>query len=206
MVTWMIAVDWSIDWLSFFFGHSFIFSGRADQAKDFFSRLGYPCPPNFNPADHYIHRLAIIPGRETECRERAQQVCEVFAESKRGKNIAEVTQKMAADNELKPVLMKKRSAYKASWIKQFRAVLWRSALGVLREPLIVRVRFFQTIFIALLLGLIYLQQENTAEGAMNINGAIFLFLTNMVHTDQSINRSIDRMIESWLTGFFLRIS
>ncbi|OQV17116.1 Protein white [Hypsibius exemplaris] len=131
--------------------------GRADQAKDFLSRLGYPCPPNFNPADHYIHRLAIVPGKEVECRQRAQLVCDTFAESKRGKNIAEVTQKMTQDNDLKPVLMKKRSAYKASWIKQFRA----------------------TIFIALLLVLIYLKQELTAEGAVNINGAIFLFLTNM---------------------------
>jgi hypothetical protein len=125
--------------------------------------------------------LAIVPGKESECRERAQLVCDTFADSKRGKNIAEVTQQMAQDsNEVKSVLFSKRSAYKASWIKQFRAVLWRSALGVIREPLIVRVRFFQTVFIALLLGLIYLRQEITAEGATNINGAIFLFLTNMV--------------------------
>lgn len=34
-------------------------------------------------------------------------------------------------------------------------------------------------FIALLFGLIYLNQELTQEGVMNINGVLFLFLTNM---------------------------
>jgi len=30
------------------------------------------CPPNFNPADFYIHQLAIVPGREIECRQFVQ--------------------------------------------------------------------------------------------------------------------------------------
>lgn len=155
--------------------------GNSQRAKDFFAQLGYPCPPNFNPADHYIHKLAIIPGRETECRQRAGAVCAAFASSDRGKSIETVTTQMAANsNELDAGLLSKKSAYKASWWSQFRAVLWRSALSVVREPLIIKVRFIQTVFIALLLGVIFLQQKITAEGVQNINGAIFLFLTNMV--------------------------
>ena len=34
-------------------------------------------------------------------------------------------------------------------------------------------------FISLLFGIIYLGQELNQEGVMNINGALFLFLTNM---------------------------
>lgn len=30
--------------------------------------LGINCPPSFNPADYYIHTLAVIPGREEESR------------------------------------------------------------------------------------------------------------------------------------------
>ena len=154
--------------------------GRAERAKEFFSQLGYPCPLNFNPADHYIHSLAIIPGHEIECRERSTKVCDAFAMSSKGREIEQVTKKIAEDsNELGGKVMK-RSPYKANWWRQFKAVLWRSGLEMIREPLIVRVRMMQTIFIALLLGLIYLNQKLTAEGALNINGAIFLFLTNMV--------------------------
>ena len=32
-------------------------------------RIGRQCPPMFNPADYCIHQLAIIPNKETECRE-----------------------------------------------------------------------------------------------------------------------------------------
>ena len=36
------------------------------------SSLGYPCPANYNLADHLIHTLAIVPGEEDECRARVQ--------------------------------------------------------------------------------------------------------------------------------------
>lgn len=34
--------------------------------------------------------------------------------------------------------------YKATWFTQFRAILWRSWLSVLKEPLLVKVRLIQT--------------------------------------------------------------
>ena len=34
--------------------------------------LGYPCPVNFNPADHFVHTLANVPGDEQNCHERVQ--------------------------------------------------------------------------------------------------------------------------------------
>lgn len=33
------------------------YAGRADKAVDYFSKLGYACPPNFNPADYLIDVL-----------------------------------------------------------------------------------------------------------------------------------------------------
>ena len=38
----------------------------------FFHSLGYPCPINFNPADHFVHTLAIVPGNEQNCQQRVQ--------------------------------------------------------------------------------------------------------------------------------------
>ena len=37
------------------------------------------------------------------------------------------------------------SPYKASWLSQFNALLWRSFLSVIKEPLIMQVRIMQTI-------------------------------------------------------------
>ena len=35
-------------------------------------RCGYPCPSHFNPADHFIHTLAIVPNNEEECQRRVE--------------------------------------------------------------------------------------------------------------------------------------
>ncbi|KAJ8980924.1 hypothetical protein NQ317_011566, partial [Molorchus minor] len=74
---------------------------------------------------------------------------------------------------------RKKSPYKASWFAQFRVVLWRSWLSIVKEPLLVKVRLFQTMMIAFILGAIYYGQINDQEGVMNINGVLFIFLTNM---------------------------
>jgi len=52
-------------------------------------------------------------------------------------------------------------------------------LAVIKEPMIMKVRLVQTVLISLLLGVIYLGQDYDRAGIMNINGALFLLLTNM---------------------------
>ena len=51
----------------------------------FFNSLGYPCPINFNPADHFVHTLAIVPGDEQTCQQRVQ-VRHAFACNLKGGN------------------------------------------------------------------------------------------------------------------------
>jgi hypothetical protein len=41
----------------------------------------------------------------------------------------------------------KMTLYKANWVIQFKALLWRSFLGVLREPMIASVRIAQNVVI-----------------------------------------------------------
>ncbi|CAH2016567.1 unnamed protein product [Acanthoscelides obtectus] len=72
-----------------------------------------------------------------------------------------------------------KSPYRASWCSQFYAVLWRSWLSITKDPMMVNVRLFQTAVIALIIGAIYYGQVLDENGVMNINGAMFLFLTNM---------------------------
>lgn len=38
----------------------------------------FPCPKNFNPADHYIRTLAVIPGQEKECKKQIKVVVKIF--------------------------------------------------------------------------------------------------------------------------------
>ncbi|XP_018021065.1 protein white [Hyalella azteca] len=161
------------------------FLGDADAAYLFFSRVGLPCPPNYNPADFFISTLAIQPGKDEACRAAIATLCDEFASSHDGQMVAQaIEDNMVADESGFPYspleeARVRRSPYRARWLTQFRWVMWRSWLEVTREPTLIKVRFFQVFLIAVLLGIIYFQQTPSQDSVTNINGAIFLLLTNM---------------------------
>lgn len=126
------------------------FLGPVAEAGSFFASMSMPCPVNYNPADFYIHTLAIAPGRERECKERCKRICDTYDQSEHAKRVEEL---VAANRAVKPNeshdsdLSKqlKRSPYRANWFAQFKAVLWRSSISIRREPTVLRVKAFQTI-------------------------------------------------------------
>lgn len=127
------------------------FLGPVGDALSFFSAQGLPCPPNYNPADFYIHTLATIPGQEFESRKKSTEICDAYESSEAGQRVLEIVKANRSlssidsqNYDLTPVEIK-RSPYKASWFAQVRAVFWRSVISVLREPAVLRVKAFQTL-------------------------------------------------------------
>ncbi|KAK2701231.1 protein white-like isoform X2 [Artemia franciscana] len=157
------------------------YMGSAAGALAFFESINLRCPTNFNPADFFVQKLAVVPGREIESRQEVKRVCDAFQESPEGKLILKES-KVAAESETSGdfTVRKRRSPYKANWFQQLGAVLQRSIMSVFKEPSILTVKLFQTIFIALLVAAIYWGQDvTTSAGVQNISGALFIFLTNM---------------------------
>ncbi|KAI7815062.1 white [Rhyzopertha dominica] len=157
------------------------FLGSPDEAEVFFAGLDAPCPRNYNPADYFMQLLAVIPGREESCRQAINMVCDNFERSELGVKITceAATGAVEMGLDLFQTTEAYRRPYKASWLMQFRAVLWRSWLAVIKEPLLHKVRVLQTFMIALVLGLLYFHQKLDQAGAMNITGILFMFLTAM---------------------------
>ncbi|KMQ93279.1 protein white [Lasius niger] len=158
------------------------FMGTAAQACSFFKTLGAACPSNYNPADYFVQMLAVVPGRELACRHAIKTTCDTFRSSEYGRQI--VTEAETVHGEFESSLKYRsknpnRSPYKASWCEQFRAVLWRSWLSVIKEPILIKVRLLQTVMISLLIGVTYFGQRIDLDGVMNINGALFIFLSCM---------------------------
>ncbi|XP_014478933.1 PREDICTED: ABC transporter G family member 3-like [Dinoponera quadriceps] len=159
------------------------FMGTAAQACSFFKTLGAACPSNYNPADYFVQTLAVVPGRELVCRHAIKMTCDNFQRSEYGVKIASKAEAVHGEFEDSLRRLKQShssgSPYKATWCEQFRAVLWRSWLSVIKEPILIKVRLLQTVMVSLLIGVIYFGQRMDQDGVMNINGALFIFLTNM---------------------------
>ncbi|XP_053662239.1 protein white isoform X1 [Anopheles marshallii] len=159
------------------------FLGSPYQSAEFFSQLGIPCPPNYNPADFYVQMLAIAPAKEAECRDMIKKICDSFAVSPIAREVLEtasvVGKGMDEPYMLQPMEGVGSTGYRSSWWTQFYCILWRSWLSVLKDPMLVKVRLLQTAMVATLIGSIYFGQVLDQDGVMNINGSLFLFLTNM---------------------------
>uniref|UniRef100_A0A183CHT4 ABC transporter domain-containing protein n=1 Tax=Globodera pallida TaxID=36090 RepID=A0A183CHT4_GLOPA len=69
--------------------------------------------------------------------------------------------------------------YKSTWFQQFCVLTKRSFFITLREPMLLRVRLFQTLLIGLLLGGIYWNTTVSQSTVMNINGLMFQAVANM---------------------------
>lgn len=123
------------------------FLGSSDNASRFFTSLNAPCPTNYNPADFYVEMLAIVPGKEDESRLKVRKICDAFAVSEYHMKINDKINKLEANvSKYEPFAFSSngRNGYRATWFTQFRAILWRSWLTVLKEPLLIRVRMMQT--------------------------------------------------------------
>ncbi|CAG0889837.1 unnamed protein product [Darwinula stevensoni] len=115
-------------------------------------RLGYQCPPNYNPGDFFINTLAIVPGAEEECRNRVARICYAFKVSEDGRAMEKEVE-LCSDEASKasPSDMEDTNRnemafkYKASWFAQFRAVVARSWTANLREPFVIKLRLFGTV-------------------------------------------------------------
>jgi len=154
--------------------------GSPDDAYNFFSTCGHPCPDRYNPADHFIQVLAVVPGMEESCRENIGIICQSYQQSSQGQEVSGFIQQI--NTKLEPQT-RIRSPYKASWWTQFKALTWRSWLSVIKEPMILKARVAQNIMMGLILGAVYFGQEMDQAGVMNINGALFLFIIHMTFTN-----------------------
>ncbi|XP_011300536.1 protein scarlet isoform X2 [Fopius arisanus] len=120
------------------------FAGTRDQALVFFSRQGYECPSNYNPADFLVATLAIAPRDEESCRRAAQRVCDAFLTSDSCKEM-DVTLQLE-------VHISKAYHWKSDIFDDFKHPRWwtrlfwlthRGFFQVLRDPSIEFIRILQ---------------------------------------------------------------
>ncbi|XP_045102401.1 protein white-like isoform X3 [Portunus trituberculatus] len=160
------------------------FLGTVQEAHRFFTRLEHPCPLNYNPGDHFIYTLAIRGGMEEECRQFVSHACDSFRDGEgmeMRRYIDQAMQPPQGEDGLAKIRLPK-SPYRASWFNQFAAMTRRATLEQIRAPVLLTVKLSQSLFFAIVFGLIYLDLDKdiiTPTSVANISGVLFVFVTNM---------------------------
>jgi len=130
-------------------------------------RCGLICPPNYNPADFFVHSLATIPGKEEESHGKITVLCDIF-ETTISKSLHHYTE----DSDL--LMPEKKSPYKANWLQQFLAVLWRCSITILRAPQALRVQVMQTIVRYFQIQIIFFRE-------LILSGRIDFYVIKQIH-------------------------
>jgi len=158
--------------------------GTAQGALTFFEGLGHKCPATFNPADFYIHTLAVQPGHENESRKRIRRIADNFTVSDHAKEFEQIIYEqeslLSVNSSLsslsrEPIMEstpKKPGLHVQMWW-----LTWRSLVDSYRNPAIHTLRILQKILIALVIGVCFANVQLNQTGIQNIQGVLFVFIT-----------------------------
>lgn len=143
-----------------------IFYGEASAVIGYFEKWGHEFPKYSNPADYiFMHVL-----RENSGEEMTSKWEESELKAKMTSLIEGIQTATPSYNQIKK--------YKASFWIQFKFLLDRASKNAIRNELIVRVRFFQSVFIGVLAGLVFMNATSgTVAGQIQSLSGVLYFLS-----------------------------
>ncbi|XGW28261.1 hypothetical protein V3C99_008229 [Haemonchus contortus] len=150
------------------------FHGAPDEAVTFFAKCGFMLPDHTNPADHFTDVLAIWPGKEEECKERANRICEEYANSHYAKELDSLMRAAEQPRSLRP-------HRGPGLFRLISALFVRYAKDNVRNKSVMRAKFVQKAVMALFLGFLYFQTPTDQDGVTNLKGILFFFCSELTY-------------------------
>jgi ABC-type multidrug transport system permease subunit len=147
-----------------------IYYGAANEVLDYFEKWGYEFPKYSNPADFiFMHVL-----RERETDEMVSRWGESEMNDKMRRLIEESQETETNQDE---IFFKK---FKSSFRTQFKYLTTRATKNAIRNEFIIRVRLFQSIFIGVLAGLVFINSTHGTVAAQiqSLSGVLYFLSVN----------------------------
>ncbi|KAJ0393265.1 hypothetical protein ATCC90586_011722 [Pythium insidiosum] len=154
-----------------------VYHGKASEAVSYFSSVGYECPPFLNPSDYLMRQLVVmdkttdtagvqrVEALKAEWKKHSQATTEGFSES-----VAAMLSDESAG--------KTQSNAGFFSLQRFLALAGRNAVRFRRDVVAFRASIAMSLFVSLLVGLIYLNQQLTQTGIQNLVGVLFFLIVN----------------------------
>eukprot|EP00999_Lentomonas_sp_LEN2_P000744 NODE_173_length_2004_cov_14.973895_g149_i0.p1 GENE.NODE_173_length_2004_cov_14.973895_g149_i0~~NODE_173_length_2004_cov_14.973895_g149_i0.p1 ORF type:complete len:601 (+),score=114.99 NODE_173_length_2004_cov_14.973895_g149_i0:136-1938(+) len=153
-----------------------VYNGPMSKSISFFSKIGYEVPQYSNPADYFMMVLQAVDEKD---KSRVDRLC---ADAKGLlTNDSEFAQE-PFDEPPKKALKQLKQVKHVSKLYEFLLLVLRAGLRYIREPLGIQVRFLQTIFMALLVLLLYFDMDRNQSSIQDRIGALFFMLITFIMT------------------------
>ncbi|XP_029310453.1 ATP-binding cassette sub-family G member 2-like isoform X2 [Cottoperca gobio] len=171
-----------------------VYHGPAQTALDYFSDIGYTCEPHNNPADFF---LDIINGDSTAVSFDDPDAVTMSRRSIEGKLVQEYRsclnfkqteaelEKIIRGRQLTSPSPSRTITYHTGFFTQFRWVLKRTFRNLMLNPQTSVAQIGVTVFLAVIVGLIFFDVTNDQSGIQNRFGALFFITVNQCFSSLS---------------------
>ncbi|CAI5705214.1 hypothetical protein KXD40_008721 [Peronospora effusa] len=147
-----------------------VYQGKALDSVEYFSSLGYVCPPMMNPTDYFMKQLVVIDkATDPAGVERVETLKKEWAQR-------QILPQVDASDERS--IAERHQDSRLGLFGQVGVLAHRNVVRLVRDRISFRAAIFQTIFIAIVVGLIYLQLELDQKGIQNFAGGFFFLIVN----------------------------
>lgn len=152
-----------------------VYLGKIGEMDAYFQKMGIHMPPFYNPADFYIQQLSIIPSKQAESWARLNKLWSNYSNSylcfENNKWKDDINENILHQKRRKVAMQQ----FNASTWDQFKYTFARNMNQLRRSTTELKAKFFNAVFMGLILGLIYYDQDNSQGSAKNMLGLFFIF-------------------------------
>ncbi|CAG2101752.1 unnamed protein product [Medioppia subpectinata] len=151
------------------------FMGTRDNAKDFFSSIGYLCSINQNPSDYYMNQLALT--SNSGSKERVNGICDKYMASEYMTDLlCKIDQSKHQPSQYGNKSPHANQQFGSSPWQQLTTLLMRNYLILIRDTMFIKTELVQFLAYALFIGSVYHKQYPISSDVSNINAGLFMIL------------------------------
>ncbi|CAL8326039.1 unnamed protein product [Lota lota] len=176
-----------------------VFHGPAQNALGYFSDIGYICEPHNNPADFFLDVIngdstagnfsntdnEAMDSGEGSSRKVEELLVQEYKSSCYFKDTKAELERITQGKEVVTAPASRTITYTTGFHTQFRVVLKRTFKNLLLNPQTSVAQVAVTLFLALIVGVIFFDVQNDSTGAQNRFGALFFITINQCFSSLS---------------------
>ncbi|KAJ3208979.1 ATP-binding cassette sub- G member 1 [Dinochytrium kinnereticum] len=172
-----------------------MYYGKTQDAVPYFSQHHFSCPVRSNPADYFFYHIlnnqdgvampstdksstSVVAVVDESNSERIVRMLEVWEGSKENGVVLE-----RINAPISGGLPQGSERYRAPLFTQFEFLFNRESKYAFRDPLVLQSRLVQTVFLSLIVGLLYLNNTKLAQNAMGV--LFFISVVNVMLSSQA---------------------
>lgn len=161
-----------------------VYHGKAADAVAHFASLGFQCPGFVNPSDFFMRQLVVLDKDKDDAGVKRVQLLKDAWKLKNENTDAHTR----VATEAAPSITDAEDAYEDMRLEalgQMVVLMQRNFIRLVRDRIAFQVSLFQSLFLAIIFGLIYLQLDLDQKGIQNFAGAFFVIIVNQTFASAS---------------------